>query len=465
MTQDKRVMWNVPYLAQFDNQADKLYALNDRQVQFLLTTIRVAEWQTRWTDVTNFDNVQAFVGGVNNRLMTEVSICDLVTNCIETNDQTQKAILKLIGDRGNVPDSNPNNPINNQPGNVLGGVTCDFDQIYGSCEAIVDYVATVSRDILESVQAQGTPIGAIARAVDFLPIIGDLPLLDDLNEIVDWFKNNGTTQFDAGYTTTLRQLLICNMFSVACADCDLSANDIVLVFAGQSGVTIQPDAIWLAMVQQFLLQPGATAFTAGMLAMTAGALATGSAIGGIVGFNGLATIAASGDLDGDWALFCDPCIANNWCYEFDFIASSGGAQVSGAGGLLNNSGTLYCANNDISYQMGVGWKVQSNAVVITLPTASNVTSVTAEIDIDSGAGVEDPLADLRTYLDDPTSVAQVPQTFVYSNIPGSTTLQLQQDETSQYVTLGRCTSVGHATYKKVTIRGTGTNPFGADNCT
>ena len=26
--------------------------------------------------------------------------------------------------------------------------------------------------------------------------------------------------------------------------------------------------------------------------------------------------------------------------------------------------------------------------------------------------VEDPLADLRTYLDDPTSVAQVPQTFV-----------------------------------------------------
>lgn len=177
---------------------------------------------------------------------------------------------------------------------------------------------------------------------------------------------------------------------------------------------------------------------------------------GSLGYVGLSNAGASGDVSGD----CAAC--GEWCYRFNFTVDDGG--WSGVAGSV--------------YTPGVGWVsddhfASPNAYVYTDATItfSSTEIVYAKITFDFSAGIQScpdeavvglwsgnfatPLI-LFTEPDSPGS----PQEWSGSTTTGQLVFQLQPGcRISSSTPPG-----GSATMLQIEVHGTGSNPFGADNC-
>lgn len=331
-TEDKRVRWDWDYL-QSIAETENLYLLTDRDIQALITPLAVMSWRTRVLNApSDFDLVNTFNATLLERLLTPMDFCALMIDCIENNESVQQALIQIIINQGLPINKGGQNPFGTGTGegNIFNGLPCDAANLYGYCVAIVDYIEAVARDFIETVVGSISDSTRIARAIDLIPIIGDLPILDDMNDLIDWFVVNGITSFDAGYTSTMRQELICYMFEACCATCELTPYAVLQAYAVQSGLTINPTDLFWTLLGNMVGLSGDTAFAAGACAMVAGALASGSEVLGLVGLQGLTTIAASGDPDDDYLLFCDPCSA-----PITLVAGYGNCGNNGCGSPVN----------------------------------------------------------------------------------------------------------------------------------
>jgi len=380
MMQDKRIRWSWDYLQAMSAESAGLYLLTEREVQFLLTPLSSAQWRTRWTDtIPAEDERHEFIATLQERLLTPMDFCALMIDCIQNNEDVQQAIRDANSGSG-VPNGNSGvNPFGVGLGdeNILNGLSCDLDSIYGACVAIIDYVEYSARDFIEIVLADANAWGRVIRAIDFIPFIGDLPIVDDLNDLVNWFATNGAAAFDAGYTVALRQDLICDLFNMACANCELTPYDLYSTYANNAGIPLNPEDVFRALVTNMLGLTGNTAFAMGTCAMVAGALASGGSVLGIVGLQGLTTIAASGDPDGDWILYCDPC---NPPTIIQRLQGFGNAEMSSAAYGGADAATYRPTEDDYyaGYTGGDGgevalWDVRYNFAVPTLITAISWT--------------------------------------------------------------------------------------------
>jgi len=309
-TQDKRVKWDWQYL-QSIAETENLYLLTDRDVQALITPLAVMQWRTRVLNApSDFDLVNTFNATLLERLLTPMDFCALMIDCIENDTDVRDALKLIIRDEGIPFNRGGENPFGVGVGadNIINGLSCGNDDIYGYCVAIVDYVEVVARDFIELLVSETDNLSRIVRAIDFIPIIGDLPLADDLNDLVDWFVINGTASFDAGYTSTMRQELICYLFDSACGTCEITPYSVYSAYAAQSGIPLNVNDVFWTLVGNMLGLSTDTAFAAGTCAMIAGALASGGEVLGLVGLQGLKTIAASGNPDSDWMLYCSGCL-------------------------------------------------------------------------------------------------------------------------------------------------------------
>jgi len=309
-TQDKRVKWDWQYL-QSIAETENLYLLTDRDVQALITPLAVMQWRTRVLNApSDFDLVNTFNATLLERLLTPMDFCALMIDCIENDTDVRDALKLIIRDEGIPFNRGGENPFGTGIGeeNILNGLSCGNDDIYGYCVAIVDYIEVVARDFIELLVSETDNLSRIVRAIDYIPIIGDLPLADDLNDLIDWFVINGTASFDAGYTSTMRQELICYLFDSACGTCEITPYSVYSAYAAQSGIPLNVNDVFWTLVGNMLGLSTDTAFAAGTCAMIAGALASGGEVLGLVGLQGLKTIAASGNPDSDWTLYCSGCL-------------------------------------------------------------------------------------------------------------------------------------------------------------
>lgn len=159
-----------------------------------------------------------------------------------------------------------------------------------------------------------------------------------------------------------------------------------------------------------------------------------------------------------------------WCYEFDFTASNGSwtprTVFSGTPG---------------SYSAGVGWvhgDFRSSAsssfyrgveIVRTFSSAT-ITSIEVEFDLTKGSYVsssdygvvriESPSPTVRAQILRSAAVSGSAQTLTFTGLITQTSITLFLHSSVQ----ASASYSGSATIKRVTIRGTGVNPFGADNC-
>lgn len=322
MTQDKRVMLDADALAVFDNVELRAHLMTERDTRYFATMITILAWRTRWTSVfsnAQFDIIQAEVSTAIERLLQPVDICDLIIDCVQNDPRVFDAIAQEASRRGWPPPSSGSTPAGGAPDSVLVG-GCNLDAIYGQAVAIEDQIHAVSLDFIEIVTNAPGTIASILRAIDIIPVLGDFPFTDDLNDLITWLQTQGASTFTAGYTTTLRQDNICAMFEVACTDCELSMTDILDVYVTGGNIAYAFNDPLRLLAQAVIGNVAPTAFVYAVMAFVAGALSTGGEVFGLVGLKGLQTTAATGTPSSDHTLLCNPC-PNFWCYSSNLQSS------------------------------------------------------------------------------------------------------------------------------------------------
>ena len=277
----------------------------------------------------------AWVKGVENPM----NICDMIVSCIQNDAGVQDALSDFLGNRGVADNSASASVGADDNGNVVEGVGCDLDSLYGAAVALEDFIHAVALDLMEEIVNQATDGIAWARILDYLPSLGDLPIVDDINDFVDQLRTFGVNAFAVGYNQAIRQDNICDIFNYMCSDCELNAlSELGAVYRVRAGVTIDPDAALETMFRLMLGQYTDTAFVAALQLLVVATLSAGAEIAGMVGVSTLNQIAKSGDPDTDWQIFCDPCTPT--CSEYNFRDSTwdfessqslGGVWISGEG--------------------------------------------------------------------------------------------------------------------------------------
>jgi hypothetical protein len=311
------VSWDWGELQALSGALDQVVLLSQQDIQLFAAIAAAGFWPTRWeSQPATFDPIDEYVSGALGRIMSPVDLCSLIIDCIENEPGVYDAIRDQMRERGVPPPGSGSSPSDGDTDSVL--VTgCNFDDIYGQCVALEDYIAQVARDAVEVAVNSPGAIAATVRIVSFLPFLGDLPVANDLGNFVTWLQVQGLTTFDAGYTTALRQNNICALFESACGDCELSMQDIVSIYTQGGAIAYNLNDPLRLLAEVVVGNVAPALFVYGVMSVVTAALATGGEVAGLIGLSGLQTIAATGNPDGDWALLCNPC-AFTWSYTVDF---------------------------------------------------------------------------------------------------------------------------------------------------
>lgn len=321
---EKRVVWDAQFLTQFAED-DSLYVLSAREANFLQTPLFQANWDNRWQNEAPEIDIPTFVGQVLERLQNPVDICALVADCIRNNPDTIQAIQEILNEN-NVPNNSGDSVVGAGDGNIMDGVACDLDSIYGVAVALEDYVNQICTDILERFSDQDGYMEWFVKVVDAIPFVGDLPIVDDLNDMFNNFTQEGLNSYQAGYTTQLRQDNICAIYQQMCGSCILFPSDLVSVYSSLGGTQINAGDGLDLIINLFVGGIANVPFVYAMHTLVAGALSTGGEVAGMVGLAGLNQIARGANPDSDHTIFCDPCL-EEWCIEYDFTQSAHGWEV------------------------------------------------------------------------------------------------------------------------------------------
>lgn len=459
---EKRTIWDSQLLINCDNIEYKLYSLTEREISAILTGLTTADWSTRWIG-DYLPDKQSFIDSLRYSLMTPIEFCSAFIDCIENDDAVKNSLLQFLRDNS-MPTNGSGGSVlgNGDNGNLLANVPCDLDSIYGACVAIEDYIASVSKDLIESIVDEISDSLKFARAVDFVPLLGDLPVIDDLNDFITWITTNGVSAFDIGYSTGLRQENICDLFNLACQECILTPFDVVSMYGEKALLTLGLNTLWYQLIGQVIGSSNDEQFALSVMSLVAGALSAGGSILGLTGLYGLATIANTGTSSNDHLIFCDPCPpSGTWCFYMDF-GSFDYSQYMNPNPVLNTNSTIFCGGKNVYYSAPY-WYVVQNSLVITLPESRILTECEIHITVDSSAGSPD--FQIGFSPNDPT-VLPYTWNYVYQNDSHGEhiyTLALDDIETLN-ITISRCTASGNTRIHSIKLTGLGTNPFGGNNC-
>lgn len=325
---DKRVKWNSEFINSLSTD-DALYLLTPQQANALQSTIPQMMWPTRWTaqDRPSNDELGAFASDISNRLMNPMDICSFIADCINNDPSVRAAIEEIINEGNSLPNNNGDTNIGRGDDNIMAGVSCDLDSVYGVAVAVQDYIAALAVNFLNYIADADTLAARLASIIDFVPILGDLPVLDDLNEMVNVIGQEGLTSFNVAYTEQVKEDLYCDLFQKACGDCELTGADILNVYSTGGSLGLNASSAFYLITTAIAGVTTNTAFMYGILALTVSTLMASGSFGGSVGMKLLNQRALASDPDSDWQIFCDPCQTTNVVPTF--IAPCFGGGVAG----------------------------------------------------------------------------------------------------------------------------------------
>lgn len=187
--------------------------------------------------------------------------CDDVADCIETSDAVKEAIAQQIA-------NNPSNQTTVYETSVYGAPLtpaqrsapiatppdCDLDVLFAMCTAIIDQIHTNNQDFLEILEAASNPTERARNVISAIPVVGLLPI-DEAIEFIDQLVEEIQENYDAQWTTSIRDELRCALFCKAQnePDCIVTFDMIVSIFEDRLNYYLDPAATAAALVQYFLL--------------------------------------------------------------------------------------------------------------------------------------------------------------------------------------------------------------------
>lgn len=179
------------------------------------------------------------------------------------------------------------------------------------------------------------------------------------------------------------------------------------------------------------------------------------------------------NLAGATTAITDPeCGCNTWCYEFDFTTSNGGfAAITQSSPIFWQAVPVWVSSQGWvageARQTGSNNRWQGASVVKTF-AATTVTDIEFHCSATAGQCSTGSNCDTWSLVDSTGTVIQGewvgnPTPGVFSWTGSRTMSSISPRIQSSFCTNG-CVPSGAAVITKLVLRGTGTNPFGADNC-
>lgn len=305
-----------------------------------------------------------------------IDICDLVAECIRNNQNVQDALAENR-EINNVPSYSSQNKANAQNGNILAGIGCDPDEIYGAAVAMEDYIRLAGTDVVENIVAAVGDATAILQQIDNFPLIGDFPVTDDFNDFVTWLKSEGLAAWANGYDVTIRQENICAFYEQWCSTCFGNITGVMDVYIARGSLLFNPTDTLAFIMSAMTGTLVDEAFVASVMALVAGAMGAGGTVGNLTGLAGLRTIAATGTPSDDHELFCSTCVED--CSEGVDTWSKTWQASTGLGTWVTHAGR--------GSWNGDEWEQVSNLIQIkspVFPASADITSITIFADRVSG---------------------------------------------------------------------------------
>ena len=232
----------VKYRLAPDEGTTELYALTRRQIKALLSNTDYLGWMNRHSqlpeDITNKDQLEAWVSKLNLDLMTMIDLCsqlvdctdqilDIVTDGMSGESDSALALQQAIQDMlVNNPDF-ITNIVNNSytplyQGNVTTADTRDI--LWAQCVQVVEYTHTAIMDLLEILEVQSNTIELTA----FLNLIPGMKALlvvvpvDDAFELINHIVSTFQEQYEANWTETVpngvKWKIACTLFCLCLDD-------------------------------------------------------------------------------------------------------------------------------------------------------------------------------------------------------------------------------------------------------
>jgi len=245
--------------------------------------------------------------------------CADVADCIENDEAVQAALIAQLGSAGagNViyettvvgqPMS-----ITTRNGTVAnGGPSCDLDILFGSVTAIVDQLNQNNTDFLEVILLSDNNQQRVSKVIKAIPLLNEVPIdevLDFVSELTTEIKEN----YDAQYTSALRDTYRCDLFCIAQddPDCELTFQNLVEYFNNRIGTSLEPVNFFGSLVTYFIAGTWSGTSVVDILSLIQlSAWQQASDFSGI-SLRTLQTVGALGanDPDHDWELICDDCVS------------------------------------------------------------------------------------------------------------------------------------------------------------
>jgi hypothetical protein len=442
--------------------------LNQREMAMILGALTPTLWRTRWLNLPDTEDLDWIVQ-LKAKLLCSNGCCDGVEECVRDSEGIREIIREIIKE---TTIEDPTRPLGGDNPAFDG---CPPDVIFGGVTSLVDTLNQSILDTLEIIEVYTNPLEALNLAFDNNPVTGLLS--SRLIETIDWIISNVAENYAANYTIGLRDTYRCDLFCLwkESEDCSLSLADVAQYF--QSRVASAPSPLQdLSPLIGFLVG----GFWSGpeivdiMHLLCVAMLTASDRIGWLPIGNGygveLAIALGANNPDSDWMILCDECVTPEWCYTWDFTANDGGWTVYNLAGVFT-----------ATYQAGVGWRPvnvtgggrthRAASIKIDVPVMANITSVEIEYDFTIGSFVDTTSTFVTGYEPPQTDLAFALTSGQPSGV-GLTEFRTFDIDTAENFFVFFRSSVrnigqtpnGDVTIRRVTLRGTGLNPFGTDNC-
>ena len=398
-----------------------------------------------------------------------MDICELMIDCINNDDDVRNAILQAVNN-GLPADSSSGANETIAGTNILAGVTCDDDNLFGAITGLVDLMNDLAEDVLEKLAESQNKISKIGDMLEAIPGVGVLPF-DDILQMIDTFFDDMQDAYVANYDTTIRDNYRCDLFCVAKdADCAIDFQDVFDYFLGELGESITT-ANFLTFVTDLVTQNYSGVYVVhAWHTLMSGLMLFGQSVFGIDSDRLIKMVQALfNDPDSDWSTVCDECV-ETFEHVFDFTVDNGGWTAR------NIWGTGNCA----LYDSGHGWTTQdryngaseySRLIAIEIPVVPDTEITNVEMvyncsDVTYSGSLSSMTGLTITKLLDSTLVDSYTEELSAVESGLGILRGDPDDATADYIRLFlRCSDFTSAIYQNnahivsCTVRGIGSDPF------
>ena len=257
------------------------------------------------------------------RSLLGMDLCDLILECMLTNQDIQEAIANYSGG-SNINNTTVENPVNLATGIIDNPPNCDDDIIYGMTTQLVEFADRLCKDLFEQIDASQLASVNVGYILKLIPVVETLPI-DELFELTDKLVDDLETGYLSASTQLLKTEIACDLFCIAKDNnCQLTLEDVRDYFETKSGVVFTYTDVGTFIVDFINGTFIGNAIYYGMNTLLFQIFAFGGKFLEYLFEDYLRVISSMyNDPNPDWLTDCDPCVST-WTHTFDFTVNDGG---------------------------------------------------------------------------------------------------------------------------------------------